>query len=165
MHEAARRYVGKASVWVVSPRDALEIGAYDVNGNARDAFGKQVKWYGIDLRPGPNVDEVADASTWQTRRRFDLVLSTEALEHAVDPEAIVRTAHRVLRKSGYFVMTCASPLRRPHDNDGNHGVFPDHYRGISRMEMHKYLTAAGFRVVDLVDNQHDCDIYATARKI
>ena len=49
------------------PRAGLDIGGRDVNGTARDWFANTY-WRGLDIRPGPGVDIVADATTWQAHR-------------------------------------------------------------------------------------------------
>jgi SAM-dependent methyltransferase len=164
MHSEAYTFVGYAAEEVGSPKAGLELGAYNVNGSARELFPSVTRWYGIDLRPGENVDEVANAETWMSKKRYDLVLCTEVLEHAQDPEAIVETAYRHLRKGGFFVMTCAAPGRAPHTNDGAHGDVREHYENVSQNDMYDWLEKAGFDVLRLWVNTRARDLYALARR-
>lgn len=165
MHQEARAFVYEASLIVnkTTPQDALEIGSRDVNGNCREYFPTVNSWYGIDLRDGPNVDEVADAETWVPIQTFDLVLCTEVLEHAKNPRAIVDVVYEALDPGGYFIMTCALLGRRPHDCDGNHpAVMTEHYRNIACDEMAGYLE--NFSCDRLKVNHTSHDLYAIARK-
>ena len=161
MHAEAFAFVERVS-WDMDPKSALELGAYDVNGNCRILFPSVTAWWGVDRRPGPNVDEVADAETWRTKKKFDLVLCTEVLEHATHPEAIVDTAYRALREGGHFVMTCATAGRAPHSDDGVRGVEMQHYQNVSQTEMFDWLDNAGFEVKRLEVNHRACDLYALA---
>lgn len=162
MHPEAYAFVAESASKVGSPRSALELGAFNVNGSARALFPSVTRWYGIDLRAGENVDEVANAETWKTKQRFDLVLCTEVLEHAKYPKAIVQTAANALRKGGYFVMTCAAPGRIPHSNDGAHGGDVGHYANVSETEMYYWLEEAGFEILRLWVNRQAHDLYALA---
>ena len=58
----------------------LDIGSLDVNGNNRCLF-KDCKYIGLDVVPGPNVDVVSIAHLYKPSAPFDVVLSTNALEH------------------------------------------------------------------------------------
>ena len=162
MHAEAYAFVRSIVELTHRPRAAVEFGAYDVNGNCRSLFPSVTRWHGIDVRPGPNVDEVANAETWRTKARYDLVLCTEVLEHARHPDLIVGSAFRALRKKGKFVMTCAGNGREPHTDDGVHGVPIPHYRNIPESEMDEWLRDAGFRVKRLEVNRSACDLYVLA---
>jgi len=165
MHPEAHAFVQSVVERTHHPRKALELGAYNVNGHCRGLFPSVTEWYGIDLRPGPNVDETANAETWKPQKRYDLVLCTEVLEHARHPEAIVETAHKALRKKGFFIMTCATTGRAPHSNDGAHSGFKDYYRNITLTEMDDWLRHSGFRILRLEQNRQACDLYALAKRL
>lgn len=162
MHPEARAFVQSIVELTHHPKSAVEFGAYDVNGNCRGLFPSVVRWHGVDVRPGPNVDEVANCETWRTETRYDLVLCTEVLEHARHPDLIVGSAFRALRKKGKFVMTCAGNGREPHTDDGVHGVPIPHYRNIPESEMDEWLRDAGFRIKRLEVNRKACDLYVLA---
>lgn len=91
----------------------LEVGAKDVNGTARSLFSAgSVNYTGVDIEAGPGVDEILDVAQLTGRfgaDAFDLVISTEMIEHCRDwQEAIVQMGS-VLKKDGLLVITTRSP--------------------------------------------------------
>ena len=62
---------------VPTPNLILEIGSYNVNGKVRDLFLGSVKYIGIDLQEGPDVDIVMDghdALVTFGANSFDLII-------------------------------------------------------------------------------------------
>ena len=56
---------------------------------------------GFDVEPGPVVDDVGVAEQLPyDDASFDIVVSTQVLEHADDPAAVVSEIHRVLKPGG-----------------------------------------------------------------
>ena len=71
----------------------LDVGSYDVNGCVRCLF---TDYIGLDMRPGPNVDIVAMASSIHFGDDlFDVVTCLEMLEHDRNPFGSVREMRRV----------------------------------------------------------------------
>jgi SAM-dependent methyltransferase len=98
----------------VEGREVLEIGSQNVNGTPRTIFEplKPARYVGVDCSPGDGVDLVIDASEVIDHfglERFDIVVSTEMLEHAKDWRAAVYAMKRVLRPRGLLVVTTRSP--------------------------------------------------------
>jgi SAM-dependent methyltransferase len=63
---------------------------------------------GIDLaqKAWPNVRfEVGDVTKWRPGYQFDLVVSSEVLEHIVDKRSFVETVCAILRPGGYAILT------------------------------------------------------------
>lgn len=89
-----------------------EIGSLNVNGSVRDYF-TDCNYTGIDLIPGEGVDKVAHARTW-TFTNYDVVISTEALEHDQYWDETLRTMYRALMPGGLMIFTCAGPEREEH---------------------------------------------------
>ena len=58
----------------------LDIGSMDINGNNR-YLSSNADYTGIDIASGPNVDVVSVAHEYKTNKKYDVVISTEALEH------------------------------------------------------------------------------------
>lgn len=101
------------TVDMIQGRDVLEVGSLDVNGSIRpyvESFNP-ARYVGVDMRLGPRVDEVVDASSLVQRfgaASFDVVLTTEMLEHVRDWPTVVSNLKRVLRPGGVLLVTTRS---------------------------------------------------------
>jgi SAM-dependent methyltransferase len=114
------------------PIRVLDVGGADVNGTVHEVVRLRRTHVPtidvLDVTPGPGVTIVADATDQKTwldildPGSYDLVISTETLEHVKDWRMIVWGAARVLRPAGWFIGTCASVGRRPHGARGEHDV-------------------------------------------
>lgn len=113
MHAQAHDFVA-AHAAALRPASVLEIGSLDVNGSVRPLFAGARRYLGIDIAPGPGVDEVADAADWSSDERFDVVVSTEVLEHAPRWSDVVANAWTALAPGGTLLVTCATDPRPPH---------------------------------------------------
>ena len=97
----------------VRGKRVLEVGSLDVNGSVRGdivALGP-ADYVGIDIRPGPGVDVVCDAGDLVERfgeNAFDVVISTELLEHARDWRRIVSNIKRVTKPNGVMIVSTRS---------------------------------------------------------
>lgn len=63
--------------------NVLEIGSLNVNGSVRECFSDAHQYIGIDARPGPGVDEVANAHEigGMFAAPFNTIVCMEMLEH------------------------------------------------------------------------------------
>lgn len=131
----------------------LDIGGRDLNGNTRALFPNANPYHVLDLRPGQNVDIVADAATWEPVFSdgvpdvgYDLVLCTETFEHAKQWREIIETAWKALRPGGWLIFTCAGPGRAVHSGveavpnlmDG------EWYQNVSPQDIDKVLREQGW---------------------
>ncbi|MEA2192806.1 MAG: hypothetical protein QOI73_2927, partial [Solirubrobacteraceae bacterium] len=68
--------------------------------------GVTARYVGVDWLERPNVDVVAPAEDLPFEdQSFDLLLSTQVLEHVDDPARVVAEAHRVLRPGGLALIS------------------------------------------------------------
>lgn len=109
----------------VLDKEVLEIGSYDVNGSPRLVFDplKPKKYLGIDQSAGPGVDVVINANKMVDvlgSGRFDIVLSTEMLEHALEWKIAVNGMKEVLKEEGIIFLTTRGPGFKYHP-------FPDDF--------------------------------------
>lgn len=100
-------------------RDVLEAGSMDVNGSVRPILmaHRPKSYVGTDLRAGPGVDvvcPVGELVEFFGRGSFDVVVSTEMLEHVEDWRGAVRNMKRVLRRGGFLALTTRSPGFKYH---------------------------------------------------
>ena len=98
----------------VRGRAVLEVGALDVNGTVRPVVQAlhPASYIGVDLQAGPGVDVVCDATGVLTRfgeQSFDIVISTEVLEHVRDWRTVVRNLKLALKPGGLLLLTTRSP--------------------------------------------------------
>ena len=108
----------------VRGKRVLEVGSMDVNGSVRNdviALGP-ASYTGTDMRPGRGVDMVCDAGDLVEKfgeNAFDVVISTEMLEHARDWRRVVSNIKRVTAPNGVMLVSTRSYgvdfHRRPFD--------------------------------------------------
>ena len=167
MHRDAMQWVAK----VITDHDldkpgvnVLDLGGRDVNGTTRDLWAQPGRYVVVDIAPGPGVDIVEDAADLALDEQFDVVTSTECLEHAERAAEIVKTAFDHLVPGGCFIATMAGSGRAPH---GQHGEpFPaegEFYRNVSAGELLRWLGDAGFSgmngVVDVKGTDVRCAVW------
>lgn len=108
-------------------KDVLEVGSQNINGSPREViapYGPRTYW-GVDYGPGKDVDLVIDATKIVERfgpSSFDVVISTEMLEHALDWRTSIAQMKQVLRPGGTLVISARGP-GFPY-----HGFPHDHWR-------------------------------------
>lgn len=126
MHESVMAFVKRAMpTSEIKGKRVLEVGSRDVNGSVRSLFSAAAEYVGVDVVEGPGVDVVADAADlpklFSGPKRFDVVISTEMLEHAEDWRAALAGMKKVLKPRGRLVLTTRSPGFPHHEP-------PDHWR-------------------------------------
>lgn len=159
MHDEAFSYVVRATAGL-HPESVVEFGSRNINGSCRQLF-PGVEYCGLDIFPGPGVDVVADASTWQPDREYDLAVSTEVFEHTSSWGDIIVTAFKALRSGGLFVVTAAGPHRAPHSAVHGGPVGTEYYQNIELGQLTEALVAAGFEARDAEWHPARGDVYAT----
>ena len=99
--------------------NVLDVGSYDVNGNARSNFERKGwKYVGFDMEKGPNVDVVGaaeDLPRYFKESEFDCVSCLDTLEHVPDPVKVCTKAAWVLKPGGLLILSAAGngfPLHR-----------------------------------------------------
>jgi len=109
--EFVRRSV---SAGTVSGKRVLEVGSYAENGSARSVlsgYGPR-EYVGVDMRDGPGVDLVLPCSFLVDKfgvESFDIVVSTDMLEHVQDWRWAVSQMKRVTAIGGTLLVTTCSP--------------------------------------------------------
>lgn len=161
-HESVIAWAGSAlTPDLVTGRSVIEVGSYDVNGSVRpgiEAHGPS-SYLGVDITPGPRVDLVADVTTLPGMfpDGFDVVVSTEMLEHVVDWRASIVALALLVKRGGVLAVSTRSP------------GFPYHPYPIDTWrwpveQMRDILTTLGLRVVSCVDDPQQAGVFAVARK-
>ena len=115
MHRSVLRWVSTVlPVSAVVGRRVLEVGSGDVNGSVRPAVEahRPTAYIGVDAADGPGVDLVVDCAELVSTlgaNTYDIVITTEMLEHVVDWRPCVAQMCEVLRPGGTLVLTTRSP--------------------------------------------------------
>ena len=108
----------------------VEFGARKARGNGL----KNLEFRLGDLQCPPIADE-----------SVDLVILSQALHHAADPEAAVRAAFRILRPAGQVIIL---DLLR-HQFEKARELYGDHWLGFAEAELQQWLDATGFKKVEI----------------
>lgn len=149
MHEAVLSWIGQFRT--TEDLAVFDIGGRDLNGSPRMMFPNANPYHVLDLRPGPNVDIVADAATWRGNEgSYDLVICTEVFEHMPGWALILETARFALRPGGWLLFTCAGPGRPTHSGiEAVPGLLDgEWYANVSPQEIAKVLDQQGWIEVE-----------------
>ena len=160
MHESVMTWVQakKVEYGLDGPLHTLEVGSFDVNGSARGLFD-QTNYTGIDIADGPGVDMVLSSHELNGHflvDSFDLVVSTEALEHDSNPWLTVGQVWDVLKPGGLYIVTARG------NSFGEHNP-PDYYRFLPA-GMQVLLEQAGFQVLEVSEDPQVSGVFAVGRK-
>jgi SAM-dependent methyltransferase len=121
----------------------LECGSLNVNGSVRDIVMERgaASYHGTDMRGGPGVDEVIDAAN--VTGEYDVVISTEMLEHAHEWADAVYAMKRAVRPGGRILITTRGPGFPRH-------AYPDDYWRFTTDDFARAF--ADFEVIALLDD-------------
>ena len=109
----------------VSGRHVLEVGSYNVNGSVRPAVVAHgpASYVGVDASPQPRFVDVVLPAEQLVRHfgenAFDVLISTEMLEHAEDWRTVIDAMKSVLCPGGLLVLTCRGPGFERHEFPGD----------------------------------------------
>lgn len=96
---------------------ALDVGSQDINGNNRYLFSGEAKYEGIDIVAGLNVDHVGYMHEWSRDKPgglYDVIISTDCLEHDKYWRETLVAMIRLLKPEGLMAWTCAGEGRAEH---------------------------------------------------
>ena len=97
----------------VRGKSVIEVGSLDVNGSLRsiaEAFDPS-SYTGVDIQMGRGVDLVCDACEVLNRfgaETFDVLISTELLEHVRDWRKVISNFKQILKPNGVLLLTTRS---------------------------------------------------------
>ena len=108
----------------VRGKKIIEIGSLDVNGSLRSYIESlnPEKYIGIDMKEGKNVDVICNAENILEvfgKESFDVVLTTETIEHVKDWRKVISQIKNICKKEGIILITTRSKgfAFHEHPND------------------------------------------------
>jgi SAM-dependent methyltransferase len=115
----------------VAGKSVLEVGSYNMNGSFRDhiRYFAPASYFGVDAQPGPGVDQECNAESLLEEFgpcSFDVVLSTEMLEHVADWRKVITNLKQVLKPGGTVILTTRSFGFPHHDYPRDYWRFETH---------------------------------------
>lgn len=108
----------------IHEKRVVEVGSMNINGSLRQHIEalQPASYVGVDFLAGVGVDVVCDAGDLASRfgdESFDVVISTEMLEHAENWRGAIDAMKRVLTPEGLLLLTARAPGFKlhgyPHD--------------------------------------------------
>lgn len=103
----------------IKGKSVIEVGSIDINGSLRPFVESlcPASYIGIDLTMGLGVDVICDAYDMLERfgdETFDILISTELLEHVLDWRRVISNFKRILKPGGIMIITTRSLGFRYH---------------------------------------------------
>lgn len=97
----------------IRDKTVLDVGSYDHNGNFNSLLKHYhpKKYVGVDMFPGPGVDIVCKGEEILEKfgeNSFDIVVSSELMEHARNWKTIISNIKHVCKPGGLVVITTRS---------------------------------------------------------
>jgi hypothetical protein len=94
-------------------KDVLEVGSLDINWSVRKYFDNCTYTW-IDLWEGKWVDLVRDIIDYNPIHQFDVVISTEMLEHCINYQDAIFKMVDLLKSWWLLIVTAWGSGRTPH---------------------------------------------------
>ena len=145
MHKQVRKFIKEVRNELFHKfrnRTVLEVGSHSINGSPRKYFWF-CKYTGVDISSGKGVDIIGRFSQIKFDKKYQVVISTEMLEHDEEWNISLKRMYDLLEDGGLLLMTCAAPDRQEH---GTRRTTPelspdttDYYRNISKEDFKSIL--------------------------
>lgn len=155
MHNAVKKFIKEVRQelpYKFRNRTVLEVGSHNINGSPRKYFWF-CRYWGIDISRGKGVDIVGKFADTMFGKKYQVIISTEMLEHDEQWRQSLIKMYDLLQDNGLLLITCAAPDRGEH---GTKRTSPkdspdttDYYRNISEEDFRSVLNNNMFHVFAL----------------
>lgn len=148
----------------------LDIGSLDINGSNRYLFDN-CQYTGIDVGAGNNVDIICKGHEFlDPDSSYDMVISTECLEHDMYYNLTIKNAIRLLKSGGLLLFTCATEGRPEHGTRNTSpqdapllnqlGSWSDYYKNLTEEDIECIINLEEvFSEYEFEVNPISCDLY------
>ncbi len=125
----------------------IDCGSMDINGNNRYLFDNCI-YIGLDLIYGPNVDMIGKIHELPFRDNlFDVVLSTNALEHDMYWQQSIFKMYKILRHNGLMFFSCGRTWEEHGTTKHNPSLSPtskiegwqDYYKNLDESDIRELM--------------------------
>lgn len=146
---------------IIRDKRVLEVGSRYVNGRVRpliEKFCHPREYIGIDIEKGRFVDIILPAGEileYFGEEAFDVVISTEVLEHVKDWRSVIKNIKGVVKKGGLVYITTRS-IGFPFHS------YPYDYWRYQKEDMEKIFS--DFEIITLKDDPLEPGVFLIARK-
>ncbi len=128
----------------------LECGSLNINGSNR-IFFKNCKYKGLDIVKGKDVDIVTKTHAFLegVSKIYDVVISTEMLEHDKFYSESLQTMFRLTKSNGLLLVTAAGEGRKEHGttatSPADSPLTNDYYKNITVSMLQEGLDFSEFK--------------------
>lgn len=144
----------------VTGKRIIEVGSHNVNGSARQSIEvlRPASYIGVDVNAGPGVDFVCDAAQLLDNfepASFDVVLSTEMVEHVRDWRVAFTNMKRLCAPGGVVTITTRSP------GFGYH-AYPHDFWRYEKSDMRLIFSDCAIEILESDENEYG--VFVMARR-
>jgi len=144
----------------IKDKKVIEVGAYNLNGSLQKIIKKQKpsEYIGVDIEIGPGVDIVCNIEDLVNKfgeNSFDLVISTELLEHVKDWHLGISNLKKICRPGGIILITTRSFGFSYHS-------YPFDYWRYEVEDMNNIFS--DFEILSIEKDPQDCGVFVKVRK-
>ena len=159
MHESVLIEIGKyIKKEDIEGKNVLELGSRNVNGSIRGYIEHlgAASYTGIDFIEGVGVDLVADVCNFTPSTQYDVVISTEMLEHVEDWKLVVKTIKDSCKIEGIIIISTRGPGMAYHG-------YPHDYWRFTKQDIEKIFS--DLKILLLIEDWQMPGIIMIAKKI
>lgn len=144
-------------------KNILDCGSLDINGNNRKFFTNLQSYTGLDVGEGNNVDIISRTHEYKTKKKYDVVMSGEMLEHDEYWRESIQAMITLTKSKGIIILTCATEGRPEHGttrtSPQDAPYIGDYYRNLTEQDLREVINFDEFVEYGFEVNNEHCDLY------